>query len=310
MAHFNPRSVEEVFLQFKGRRAALLRALTTDFDEVYRLCDPALSDKRKLSLYGHLGERWEVNGAEEVMHAVLPEPLRGINFARDRMEKREWLAMLAHHSDLWLLSVAFNFSSRFGHDKADRNRLFGMINELPTILEVVSSGNAKEPPKLLNDDSKYSKVYTRRSVGVVPTNTTLLDGKKAKPSVSASRKWPTPPPPRVCGECNEGYIVGDLWKRCLECQRYFHLMKCLKFTKDQHRAPLFGSKTAVAAIRSCKTSLSPLFVAIIETFMEFYESVASIPQDMDTDFETWLSQICNTGDEGHVKSIMALLWSI
>nr|GMC53091.1 PHD finger protein ALFIN-LIKE 4-like isoform X2 [Ipomoea batatas] len=162
MEHFNPRSVEEVFLQFKGRRAALLRALTTD--------------KRKLSLYGHLGERWEVNAAEEVMHAVLPEPLRGINFARDRMEKREW------------------------------NRLFAMINEHPTILEVVS-GKAK--PKLVNDDTKLK------------------------------REWPTPPPPRVCGECNEGYIVGDLWKICLECQRYFHLMKCLKFTKDQHRAPLF-----------------------------------------------------------------------
>nr|GMC51302.1 PHD finger protein ALFIN-LIKE 4-like [Ipomoea batatas]GMC97213.1 PHD finger protein ALFIN-LIKE 4-like [Ipomoea batatas] len=233
MEHFNPRSVEEVFLQFKGRRAALLRALTTDFDEVYTLCDPALTGKRKLSLYGHLGERWEVNGAEEVMHAVLPDPLRGINFARDRMEKREWLAMLAHHSDLWLLSVAFSFSSRFGHDKTDRNRLFAMINELPTILEVVS-GKAK--PKLLNDDTKL-KVYTRRKVGVVPTNT--RDGNKAKPSVSASRKWPTPPPPRVCGECNEGYIVGDLWKSCFECQRYFHLMKCLKFTKDQHRAPLF-----------------------------------------------------------------------
>ncbi|XP_031120363.1 PHD finger protein ALFIN-LIKE 9-like [Ipomoea triloba] len=183
MEHFNPRSVEEVFLQFKGRRAALLRALTTDFDEVYRLCDPALSDKHKLSLYGYPCERWEVNGAEEVMHAVLPEPLRGINFARDRMEKREWLAMLAHHSHLWLLSVAFNFSSRFGHDKADRSRLFAMINQLPTILEVVS-GKAKQPPKLLNDDSKYSKVYTRRSVGAVPTNT--RDAKKAEPSVSAS----------------------------------------------------------------------------------------------------------------------------
>nr|GMC46997.1 PHD finger protein ALFIN-LIKE 4-like [Ipomoea batatas] len=212
MAHFNPRSVEEAFLQFKGRRTALLTALTTDFDEVYRLCDPA--HKHKLSLYGYPGERWEVNGAEKVMHAVLPEPLRGINFARDRMEKREWLAMLAHHSDLWLLAVAFNFSSRFGHDKADRTRLFCMINELPTILEVVSE-KAKEElpkhkPKLVNDDTKLKQ-----------------------------REWPTPPPPRVCGECNEGYIVGDLWKSCLECKRYFHLMKCLKFSKDQHRAPLF-----------------------------------------------------------------------
>lgn len=28
-AHYNPRTVEEVFRDFKGRRAAILRALTT-----------------------------------------------------------------------------------------------------------------------------------------------------------------------------------------------------------------------------------------------------------------------------------------
>ncbi|XP_019188886.1 PREDICTED: PHD finger protein ALFIN-LIKE 9-like [Ipomoea nil] len=192
MENFNPKSVNEVFLQFKGRRTALLSALTKgtnewgfslcvfpDFDEVYRQCDPA--QNWKLCLIGHPGERWEVNIAEEEMHVVLPQPLRGINFGRDRMDKREWLTMLALHSDTWLLRVAFNFSSRFRHDKADRSRLFDMINELPTILEVVS-GKAVEPPKhnpkLRNDDSNKPK-----------------------------RKWPTPPPVNVCGKCNEGYIV-------------------------------------------------------------------------------------------------------
>ncbi|XP_019188893.1 PREDICTED: PHD finger protein ALFIN-LIKE 3-like [Ipomoea nil] len=186
MEHYNPRSVEEVFKEFKGRRTALLTALTKDFDEVYRQCNTP-AQNWKLCLIGHPGERWEVNLAEEEMDAMLPQPLRGINFGQERMEKREWLTMVAIHSDIWLLRVAFNFSSRSGHNKADRNRLFDMINKLPTILEVVS-GKEKEI---------------------------------------------------VCGECNEGYIVGDLWKQCFECESSFHLMKCLKFNKDKRRHQQF-----------------------------------------------------------------------
>ncbi|XP_019190551.1 PREDICTED: PHD finger protein ALFIN-LIKE 4-like [Ipomoea nil] len=119
MEHFNPRSVEEVFKEFKGRRTALLTALTTDFDEVYRRCDiPGRNGK--LFLMGHPGEEWEVNFAGRGMHGELPQPHSGINFARERMEKREWLTMLAIHSDIWLLAVAFSFSSSLGHDKADK----------------------------------------------------------------------------------------------------------------------------------------------------------------------------------------------
>ncbi|XP_019190545.1 PREDICTED: PHD finger protein ALFIN-LIKE 4-like [Ipomoea nil] len=211
MENFNPKSVEEVFKQFKGRRTALLKALTTDFDEVYRRCDPA--EKRRLCLIGHPGERWEVNLAEEVMHPVLPQPIGGINFARDTMDKREWLLAVALHSDTWLLAVAFSFSSRFGHNKADKSRLFDMINKLPTIVQVVS-GKAKEPPQ---HKPKLPKVDRQ-----------------------PKRKWPTPPAriwkdeAIVCGKCNEGYIIGDLWVHCCECESSFHMMKCLNFT-DQNR---------------------------------------------------------------------------
>jgi hypothetical protein len=31
----------------------------------------------------------------------------GINFARDGMQRKDWLALVAVHSDSWLLSVAF-----------------------------------------------------------------------------------------------------------------------------------------------------------------------------------------------------------
>ena len=57
--------------------------------------------------------------AEEVP-PELPEPALGINFARDGMEEKDWLSLVAVHSDTWLLSVAFYFGARFGFDKADR----------------------------------------------------------------------------------------------------------------------------------------------------------------------------------------------
>lgn len=54
------------------------------------------------------------------MPPELPEPALGINFARDGMQEKDWLSLVAVHSDAWLLAVAFYFGARFGFDKADR----------------------------------------------------------------------------------------------------------------------------------------------------------------------------------------------
>lgn len=54
------------------------------------------------------------------MPPELPEPALGINFARDGMQEKDWISLVAVHSDAWLLAVAFYFGSRFGFDKADR----------------------------------------------------------------------------------------------------------------------------------------------------------------------------------------------
>lgn len=149
-----------------------------------------LSEKENLCLYGFPSEQWEVNLPAEEVPPELPEPALGINFARDGMQEKEWLALVAVHSDVWLLSVAFYFGSRFGFDKSDRfsfsfiwylgqfirflqitlcliliifgcrKRLFNMINELPTIFEVVS-GNVKKQTKekssITNHGSNKSK---------------------------------------------------------------------------------------------------------------------------------------------------------
>ena len=63
---------------------------------------------------------WEVNLPAEEVPPELPEPALGINFARDGMQEKEWISLVAVHSDAWLLSVSFYFGSRFGFDKADR----------------------------------------------------------------------------------------------------------------------------------------------------------------------------------------------
>ncbi|MQL79744.1 hypothetical protein Taro_012192 [Colocasia esculenta] len=37
---YNPRTAEEVFKDFRGRRAGMIKALTTDVDKFYQQCDP------------------------------------------------------------------------------------------------------------------------------------------------------------------------------------------------------------------------------------------------------------------------------
>nr|GMC78096.1 PHD finger protein ALFIN-LIKE 4 [Ipomoea batatas] len=154
---YNPRTVEEVFKDFKGRRNGLIKALTTDVNDFYQQCDP---EKENLCLYGFPSEQWEVNLPAEEVPPELPEPALGINFARDGMQEKDWLSLVAVHSDAWLLAVSFYFGSRFGFDKADRKRLFNMINDMPTVFEVVT-GAAKKQQKEKSSVSNHSSNKTK-----------------------------------------------------------------------------------------------------------------------------------------------------
>lgn len=80
----------------------------------------ALAEKENLCLYGLPNETWEVNLPAEEVPPELPEPALGINFARDGMDEKDWLSLVAVHSDAWLLAVAFYFGARFGFDKEAR----------------------------------------------------------------------------------------------------------------------------------------------------------------------------------------------
>lgn len=74
-------------------------------------------EKENLCLYGHPNESWEVNLPAVEVPPELPEPIIGINFARDGMRERDWLFLIAVHSDSWLLSVAFYFGAELNRNE-------------------------------------------------------------------------------------------------------------------------------------------------------------------------------------------------
>ncbi|XP_073271101.1 PHD finger protein ALFIN-LIKE 4-like [Primulina huaijiensis] len=248
-AGYNPRTVEEVFRDFKGRRGGLIKALTTDVEEFYQHCDP---EKENLCLYGFPSEQWEVNLPAEEVPPELPEPALGINFARDGMQEKDWLSLVAVHSDAWLLAVAFYFGARFGFDKTDRKRLFNMINELPSVFEVVS-GAAKKQQK---DKSSVSNHSSNKS-----KSNSQMRASDASEKVSKSQ-------PRdeeegldeeeedehgdtLCGACGENYASDEFWICCDLCEKWFH-GKCVKITParaehiKQYKCPACSNKRSRA----------------------------------------------------------------
>ncbi|KFK24980.1 hypothetical protein AALP_AA8G051000 [Arabis alpina] len=128
-----PRTVEEIFTDFAGRLSGFLRAFFIDVDALYASCDPALEN---LCLYAYPNETWNVSPPLDIP-TDLPEPVLGINFVRDEMLRHAWLQFVALHCDLWLLSVAFFFGWSLSHD--DRNRLFDLINDRPTLYDQVTN---------------------------------------------------------------------------------------------------------------------------------------------------------------------------
>ncbi|XP_016510725.1 PHD finger protein ALFIN-LIKE 5-like [Nicotiana tabacum] len=238
-APYNPRTVEEVFRDFKGRRAGMIKALTTDVEEFYQQCDP---EKENLCLYGFPSEQWEVNLPAEEVPPELPEPALGINFARDGMQEKDWLALVAVHSDAWLLSVAFYFGARFGFDKTDRKRLFNMINELPTIYEVVT-GVAKKQVKDRSTISNHSNNKSKPNSKA---------GKYSKVHVKDeddgfNEEGDEEHGDTLCGACGENYASDEFWICCDICERWFH-GKCVKITParaehiKQYKCPSCSNK--------------------------------------------------------------------
>lgn len=140
-----PKTIQEVYEDYRGRREGLLKALMEDAELLLQQCDP---QRENLCLYGHPDGTWSVGPPCEEVPPEIPEPVLGINFAIDGMERRDWLALCAVHSDAWLMGLAFFYAARFDVD--GRAELFSFINQHPTLYEVSTGRVAR------------SKVYKRK----------------------------------------------------------------------------------------------------------------------------------------------------
>ncbi|KAI4329136.1 hypothetical protein L6164_021432 [Bauhinia variegata] len=245
---YNPRTVEEVFRDFKGRRAGLIKALTTDVGDLYNQCDP---EKENLCLYGLPSEQWEVNLPAEEVPPELPEPVLGINFARDGMEEKDWLSLVAVHSDAWLLAIAFYFGARFGFDKADRKRLFNMINELPTVFEIVTGAakkQVKEKSSVSNHSSSKSKSNSKARASEPQGRQTKAMQPKDEDDELVEQDEDEHGD-TLCGACGENYGNDEFWICCDVCEKWFH-GKCVKITParaehiKQYKCPSCTNKRA------------------------------------------------------------------
>ncbi|KAL8129854.1 hypothetical protein V2J09_019009 [Rumex salicifolius] len=239
-----PRTVDDVFSDFKGRRAGLIRALTTDVEKFYQQCDP---EKENLCLYGLPNETWEVNLPVEEVPPELPEPALGINFARDGMQEKDWLSLVAVHSDSWLLSVAFYFGSRFGFGKNERKKLFQLINDLPTVFEILTRNvKPKDPSGNHNSSSKNKSGSKSRQ------SDHQIKGVKMAPKEDDSGEEDEEEDEQggtLCGACGDNDGTDEFWICCDICEKWFH-GKCVKITPakaehiKQYKCPGCSNKRA------------------------------------------------------------------
>ncbi|XP_052881716.1 PHD finger protein ALFIN-LIKE 7-like isoform X2 [Gossypium arboreum] len=243
--HPIPRTVEEVFNDFRGRRSGLIKALTTDVDKFYQQCDP---EKENLCLYGLPNETWEVNLPVEEVPPELPEPALGINFARDGMQEKDWLSLVAVHSDSWLLAVAFYFGARFSFGKNERKRLFRMINELPTIFEVVT-GNVKQPTDQYANHNSSGKSKSSAKSRQSESESKVVKMSASKDEDESGEDEEDDEQGATCGACGDSYGTDEFWICCDICERWFH-GKCVKITPakaehiKQYKCPSCSSKRA------------------------------------------------------------------
>ncbi|KAG8061512.1 hypothetical protein GUJ93_ZPchr0003g18298 [Zizania palustris] len=203
----NPRTVEDIFKDYSARRGALVRALTSDVDDFFGFCEP---DKENLCLYGHSNGNWEVALPAEEVPPELPEPALGINFARDGMNRRDWLSLVAVHSDSWLVSVAFFFAARLNGN--ERKRLFNMINDLPTVYEALVDRKHVRDMSGVDNSGKSRHSTKRTSEGQVKSSRVVAEEYKDDDEHSET----------FCGTCGGRYNANEFWIGCDICERWFH----------------------------------------------------------------------------------------
>ncbi|KAF2575625.1 hypothetical protein F2Q70_00005769, partial [Brassica cretica] len=138
--------------------------------------------------------------------------------------------------DAWLLSVSFFFGSKFGFDKVDRKRLFNMINEFPTIFEVVTGtakNQTKEKPSSANQNGNRSKSNSKvRGLDGKSSKTIQAmeeEGLEEEEEEKEKEEDEEEHGETLCGACGDNYAADEFWICCDMCEKWFH-GTCVKIT--------------------------------------------------------------------------------
>ena len=128
----------------------------------------------------------------EQVPSELPEPCLGINFALDGMKRRDWLAMIAVHSDCWLMAVTSFNCARFSREA--RKSVFDRINDLPTIYDVIAREWNEDKKRKASGNANKSSQAAKEDDG------------------STDR----------CPISDRVYEDGEFWICCDRCDRWFY----------------------------------------------------------------------------------------
>lgn len=233
------KSPKEVFDDYSGRRKAILRALTTDVDKFAQQCDPS---KDNLCLYGYPDGTWVVDLPAEEVPPEHPEPALGINFARDGMQRKDWIGLVAVHSDAWLLALAFYKGARLSRE--EREELFDMVNQLPTLYETVS-GRARvhQQHTATHSQQQQPQNFRKRaggsSSGGNPSRavgrskspkTSETDDDEPEQDVDNSDDGWQDGDGEPCPACRRKYRTDEFWIACDYCETWY-CGRCAKMTE-------------------------------------------------------------------------------
>ena len=140
--------------------------------------------------------------------AEVPEPALGINFARDGMQKKDWLGLVAVHSDAWLMALAFYKGARMDSEERCAEEGWGRgegkaCGSLPQVAlsECRPVGDPTAPSSLRAMPSPprcppYPREELFMLINKLPTVYEIISGRVKAPPLGAARKPAVPKPPR------------------------------------------------------------------------------------------------------------------
>ncbi|BBN01337.1 PHD finger protein ALFIN-LIKE [Marchantia polymorpha subsp. ruderalis] len=163
-------NVEVIYAAVMRRQAGIIKALTIESDELFRQCDP---DTENLCLYGLPDGGWKVALPAQDVPTDFPEPAVGINFSRDGMSRKDWLTLIALHSDAWLLAIASFYGAELTRN--ERKRLLVMLCDSPTSYDIVTGKNVDRETVVegnFDDFLDYDRVHHIKAIDACSTMST------------------------------------------------------------------------------------------------------------------------------------------